>query len=109
LRGSRRRPWQAPERRDSDERTSCTRGGEHGAIARLSSTERSALAASASPTRRGRFLGWRSRGARTAPGDYSATICIASNDPQHPSTPVPIALHVGASDTIFADGFDGAQ
>jgi hypothetical protein len=47
--------------------------------------------------------------ATRAPGDYSATICIASNDPLHPSTPVPIALHVGASDTIFADGFDGAQ
>jgi len=44
-----------------------------------------------------------------APGDYSATICVTSNDPLHPSTAVPVDLHVGAGDVIFADGFDGVQ
>ncbi|HEY0229943.1 MAG TPA: hypothetical protein VGC55_01720, partial [Dokdonella sp.] len=43
-----------------------------------------------------------------AAGDYSATICVASNDPLHPSTAVPVDLHVGAGDVIFADGFDSA-
>jgi len=43
-----------------------------------------------------------------APGAYSATLCIASDDAQNPSVPIGLTLVVGAvSDEIFADGFDG--
>ncbi len=42
-----------------------------------------------------------------APGAYSGTLCIASNDTQNPSVPISLNLIVGAaSDEIFANGFD---
>ncbi len=41
------------------------------------------------------------------PGDYSATLCFASNDPTRPHVAVPVAFSVGGR--IFADGFDGAS
>lgn len=37
-------------------------------------------------------------------GHYDAALCIASNDPQHPRTVVPVHFDVG--DAIFADGFE---
>jgi hypothetical protein len=51
-----------------------------------------------------------------AAGDYSANVCVASNDPVTPLVTVPVALTVNAvvgepcsaADTIFCDGFDPA-
>ncbi|MGN6519541.1 MAG: ExeM/NucH family extracellular endonuclease [Dokdonella sp.] len=51
-----------------------------------------------------------------APGSYTATLCIATNDPAHAMIAVPVALTVtpapvvpcSAADTIFCDGFDPA-
>jgi subtilisin family serine protease len=43
-----------------------------------------------------------------APGAYSGTLCIASDDAQNPSVPIALTLIVGAvPDEIFANGFDG--
>lgn len=45
-----------------------------------------------------------------APGDYAATICVFSNDPDYRTRPatVPVSFHVVAGDdAIFRDGFDG--
>lgn len=39
-----------------------------------------------------------------ANGTYTATLCIASNDPAHPRLVVPVRFEVG--DRIFASGFD---
>ena len=39
-----------------------------------------------------------------ASGSYTATLCIASNDPAHPRLVVPVRFEVG--DRIFASGFD---
>ncbi len=39
-----------------------------------------------------------------ANGRHDAVLCIASNDPQHPRTVVPVHFDIG--DTVFADGFD---
>lgn len=42
-------------------------------------------------------------------GDYTANLCVNSNDPQRPHLRVPVTLSVGeGSGKIFADGFDGA-
>jgi len=41
------------------------------------------------------------------PGDYSALLCVTTNDPLNASIPVPVSLTVGVDDTIFSDGFDG--
>jgi hypothetical protein len=40
------------------------------------------------------------------PGDYSAVICVATNDPDHALVAVPVSLTVPVDDRIFADGFD---
>ena len=42
------------------------------------------------------------------PGDYSALICVTTNDPDHALVAVPVSLTVTVDDRIFADGFDGA-
>jgi photosystem II stability/assembly factor-like uncharacterized protein len=42
------------------------------------------------------------------PGDYSALLCMTTNDPANALIEVPISLTVGVDDTIFRDGFDGA-
>jgi len=39
-----------------------------------------------------------------ANGSYTATLCIASNDPAHPRLAVPVRFEVG--DRVFANGFD---
>jgi hypothetical protein len=38
-------------------------------------------------------------------GHYDATLCIGSNDPNHPRLVVPVSFDVG--DRLFDDGFDG--
>ena len=43
-----------------------------------------------------------------SPGDYSALICVTTNDPDHALVAVPVSLTVTVDDRIFADGFDGA-
>jgi hypothetical protein len=47
------------------------------------------------------------------PGDYTAELCIATNDPAHAVITVPVSLTVtagdpcSAADTLFCNGFDG--
>ena len=41
------------------------------------------------------------------PGDYSALLCITTNDPANSLVQVPVSLTVGVGDRIFQDGFDG--
>jgi hypothetical protein len=41
-----------------------------------------------------------------AAGDYSANLCVASNDPVMPMVTVPVSVTVSATDVIFADGFE---
>jgi hypothetical protein len=41
------------------------------------------------------------------PGDYSAVVCVTTNDPDHALVAVPVSLTVTVADRIFADGFDG--
>jgi len=41
------------------------------------------------------------------PGEYSALLCIATNDPVNALVEVPVSLTVAVDDTIFRDGFDG--
>lgn len=41
-----------------------------------------------------------------APGTYRANLCIGSNTPYKSQVTVPVSFTVGASDSIFADGFD---
>ncbi|HUD40871.1 MAG TPA: hypothetical protein VMR06_02620 [Dokdonella sp.] len=45
-----------------------------------------------------------------APGVYSATLCLYSNDPEPSRSRVtlPLTLTVSADDVVFRDGFDGA-
>ena len=46
-----------------------------------------------------------------APGDYTANLCVYSNDPAHSRVAIPVSLTVSESgpiDEIFKDGFDGA-
>jgi hypothetical protein len=42
------------------------------------------------------------------PGNYSALLCVTTNDPINGLIAVPVSLGVNPNDTIFADGFDGA-
>ena len=51
------------------------------------------------------------------PGNYSADVCVTTNDPSQPVIPVPVSLTVtaadgwsgcGSTDSLFCDGFDGA-
>jgi hypothetical protein len=51
-------------------------------------------------------------------GDYTANVCVASNDPVTPIVTVPISVTVttpvgefcgGGADTVFCDGFDGTS
>jgi hypothetical protein len=45
------------------------------------------------------------------PGNYSANLCVYSNDLSHSRVAIPVSLTVsegGPTDVIFADGFDGA-
>lgn len=44
-----------------------------------------------------------------APGDYSAMVCVATNDPANAMVAVPVGLTVTQSDRIFADGFEGGR
>lgn len=41
------------------------------------------------------------------PGDYSALLCVTTNDPNNGLIQIPVSLAVGPDDTIFKDGFDG--
>jgi len=43
------------------------------------------------------------------PGDYAALLCITTNDPANGLVEVPVSVTIGVEDTIFQDGFDGAQ
>ena len=48
--------------------------------------------------------------ASLAAGDYTATLCVHSNDYLHPLVVIPVSLTVSAAnvtDPIFVDGFDG--
>src|SRR5690606_33728269 len=42
-----------------------------------------------------------------AAGDYTANLCVTSNDPVTPLVEVPVSVTVTTNDVIFADGFDG--
>lgn len=50
-----------------------------------------------------------------AAGDYTAELCIATNDPAQPVVTIPVSLTVtagdpcNAADTILCDGFDGSS
>lgn len=47
--------------------------------------------------------------ATLAAGTYTASLCIASNDPDQSQTTVPVSFTVSAAaDEIFKDGFDGS-
>jgi plastocyanin len=41
------------------------------------------------------------------PGQYSANICVHSNDAAHDPLTVPVSFTVNTPDLIFVDGFDG--
>lgn len=44
------------------------------------------------------------------PGSYSAWLCLATNDAQQPSLPVPVQVVVSAAaDSIFRNGFEAVQ
>jgi hypothetical protein len=42
------------------------------------------------------------------PGNYSALLCVTTNDPVNGLIAVPVSVNVNPNDRIFADGFDGA-
>lgn len=50
--------------------------------------------------------------AMLAPGDYSAEVCLTSNDPSQPLVALPVSMHVipgPASDNIFHTGFEPGE